>query len=177
MANAITLENKNYVAIGKMIFSTSGVEWTIPHLHFMVEENTSGHFEAINLEFGLVSSADTSEEATNRLGGLIHFHITAVMNEGNGYEEFKDTAKSNFMEEYWQDYRFLDFSLCERGISLSSAIEERIKRAIQDMFSKQVKEIITQKANETADDIIKIYEKMSSLNLVSVQYTELDEAA
>jgi hypothetical protein len=43
----VRVENRNFVAIGKMIFNSNS-RWKIPHLHFMVQEAADGKFEAVN---------------------------------------------------------------------------------------------------------------------------------
>ena len=53
-STSVSVSNKNFVGIGKMIFESSA-EWKIPHLHFMVDKTASGNYEATLLEFALVS--------------------------------------------------------------------------------------------------------------------------
>jgi predicted RNase H-like HicB family nuclease len=172
--NIVSIKGKAFVAIGKMIFNHNS-HWKIPHVHFMVDKVLDSVYEATCLEFGLVASGNDPEEATKRLGVLIHFHITTVMNEGNGYKEFIAMAEDHCMDDFWAAFRAIDFSLCEQGISLSNTLDERISMAIQDMFDKQVQESIIKKAGEHADAIIEAY-TASALNLVSVQYSTLKVA-
>jgi hypothetical protein len=124
-----------------------------------------------------VASGDNAEEAMQRLAGLVHFHITSVMTEGNGYQEFIDAANSRSMDDYWREYRVIDFSLGEKGKDLSHEIEKRITKAIQEMFDKQVKDAIIQKAEKKAAEIIKAYEELTTVKLVTVQYTDLKDVA
>jgi hypothetical protein len=175
--NVVSVADKKFVAVGKFLFDAVNTEWNIPHLHFLVDEMGSGNFEATNLEFGLVASGDNAETAMQRLAGLVHFHITSVMTEGKGYQEFIDTANSRAMDDYWRAYRVIDFSLGKRGKDLSHEIEKRITRAIQEMFNKQVKDAIIQKAGKKADEIIEAYEELTTVKLVTVQYTELKDVA
>jgi hypothetical protein len=175
--NVVSVTDKKFVAIGKFLFDTINTEWNIPHLHFLVDETDSGNFEATNLEFGLVASGDNAKTAMQRLAGLVHFHITSVMTEGNGYQEFIDAVNSRTMDDYWKTYRVIDFSLGEKGEDLSHEIEKRITRAIQEMFNKQVKDAIIQKASKKANEIIEAYEELMAVKLVTVQYTELKDVA
>ncbi|MDR1933227.1 MAG: hypothetical protein LBQ57_10455 [Spirochaetales bacterium] len=165
-------EDKNFVGIGKVMIDTSSMPWNIPHLHFLVDGD-SDHFEATCLEFGLVASGPTQEESAERLGGLILFHIQAVMHEGGGYEEFKDMALNSFMNAYWDAYRYIEFCLAEKRKDLSHEIEGRITRAIQNMFDKKVKELIAAKAEEA----IREYEKMAAVKVSGVTYVSLKDAA
>jgi hypothetical protein len=169
----VSVKSKEFVGIGKFLFDTVSEEWNIPHLHFMVDRTDNGNFEATNLEFCLVSSGESAEVAAQRLAGLVHFHIISVVKNGNGYKEFIENANSRVMDDYWRAYRVIDFSLGEKGNDLSHEIEKRITRAIQEMFDRQVKEIIRQKAEKRADDMIKAYEELTIFKL-TVQYAEVN---
>jgi hypothetical protein len=172
--DVVSVADKEFVGIGKFLFDIVNEEWNVPHLHFMVNKTDNGNFEATNLEFGLVSSGDKAEVSVQRLAGLVLFHITSVMTEGNGYKEFIETANSRVMDDYWRAYRVIDFSLGEKGKDLSHEIEKRITLSIQEMFNKQVKDIITQKAGEKADEIIKAYEELTIFKLKAIHYTEVE---
>ncbi|MDR2182075.1 MAG: hypothetical protein LBN92_05280 [Treponema sp.] len=174
---AVPVTGKKFVGIGKFLFDTINAEWNIPHLHFLINKSDDANFEATNLEFGLVAAGDNAEKAMQRLASLVHFHITSVMAEGNGYKEFIDIVNSRAMDDYWRMYRVIDFTLGEKGEDLSHEIEKRITRAIQEMFSKQVKDAIIQKAERKADEIIKAYEELTAVKLRTVQYTELRDVA
>jgi hypothetical protein len=174
--DVVLVADKKFVGIGKFLFDTINIEWNIPHLHFLINE-TDDSFEATNLEFGLVASGDSAEKAMQRLASLVHFHIMSVMTEGNGYQEFIDAVNSRSMDDYWRAYRVIDFSLGEKGKDLSHEIEKRITKAIQEMFDKQVKDAIIQRAEKKADEIIKAYEELTTVKLVTVQYTDLKDVA
>jgi len=169
-------EKRNIVGIGKMMIDTNSVSWNIPHLHFLVSRNPS-HFEAICLEFGLISTGNTQEESAERLIEHTIYHIGAVINNGNGFEEFKEVALNGFMNGYWGAYRNIEFCLAETKQDLSHEIESRITRALQELFDKKVKEIITSLARTAADEAIREYEKMSAFKINSVRYRSLEAAA
>jgi len=82
-------EKKDIAGIGKMIIDTNSVSWNIPHLHFLVFRN-NGRFEAICLEFGLVSSGGTQEESAEHLIEHTIYHIGTVISRNNGFDEFKE---------------------------------------------------------------------------------------
>jgi hypothetical protein len=169
-------ENKNIVGIGKMIIDTNSVSWNIPHLHFLVLHEAV-HFEAVCLEFGLVSSGVTQEEAAERLIEHTIYHIGTAISEGNGFGEFKEVALNGFMNNYWGAYRHIEFCLAETKRDLSHEIESRITRALQELFDKKVKELIAVRAKEAADEAIREYEKMIAFKINSVRYSQLAEAA
>ena len=169
-------EKKDIIGVGKMIIDTNSVSWNIPHLHFLVM-HVSGHYEAICLEFGLVSSGDTQEESAERLIEHTIHHIWTVISNGDGFEDFKEIALNGFMNGFWGAYRHIEFCLAETKRDLSHNIEIRIIRALQDLFNKKVKELITSMAKTAADEAIKEYEKMSAFKINSVQYCTLEAAA
>ena len=173
-------EKKDIVGIGKMIIHTRTVSWNVPHLHFLVSRGT-GYFEAVCLEFGLVSTGDTPEESAKRLIEHTIYHIGAVINNGNGFEEFKETALNGFMNSYWGAYRHIEFCLAEIKQDLSHEFESRIEslitRELQELFDKRIKELIASISQIPTDEAIKEYEKMSALNINSVRYSVLEAAA
>jgi hypothetical protein len=171
----VPVDGKVFVGIGKFVFSTG--QWTVPHLHFMVDETPRGEFEATNLEFGLVASGASQEQAAEGLAILIHSHITAVINEGSGYDELITAVKTHAMDGFWAVYREMDFSLGKQGKDLSHEIDRHITKAIQAAFDMQIKNIISQKAGKEADEIIRMYNEVSSVKFITVQYTKIPAAA
>jgi len=172
----ILTENKDIIGIGKMMIDTRSVSWNIPHLHFLVTRNY-GNFEAVCLEFGLISSGTTQEESAERLIEHTIYHIANVINNGNGFEEFKEVALNGFMNDYWGAYRHIEFCLAETKRDLSHEIESRITRALQLLFDKKVKELITSMAKVAAEEAIREYDKMSAFKINSVRYISLEAAA
>jgi len=173
-------EKKDIVGIGKIILHTRTVSWNVPHLHFIVCR-VSGYFEAICLEFGLVSTGETQEESAKRLVEHTIYHIGSVINKGDGFEEFKEVALNGFMNGYWGAYRHIEFCLAETKQDLShefeSHIESRITRELQVLFEEKIKAFISSIAQIPTDEAIKEYEKLSAFNLNSVRYSQLEAAA
>jgi hypothetical protein len=169
-------EKRDIMGIGKIMIDTRSVSWNIPHLHFLVSRNAE-HFEAICLEFGLISTGKSQEDSAERLIEHTINHIGAVVNNGEGFDEFKNVALNGFMNSYWGAYRHIEFCLAETKRDLSHEIESRITTALQELFDKRVKELITSMAKTAAEDAIKEYEKLSLFKLNSVQYRTLEAAA
>ena len=169
-------DKKDVVGIGKMMIDTRSVPWNIPHLHFLVVHNLA-HFEAICLEFGLVSFGTTQEEAAEHLIEHTIYHIGTVVRDGNGFEEFKETALNGFMNSYWGVYRHVEFCLAETKQDLSHEIESRITRTLQELFDKRFKELIYSITKIAAEDAVKELEKISTFKLESVRYSVLEKAA
>jgi aspartate oxidase len=145
------MENKNFVAIGKISIGMLGTEWNIPVLHFIVNKTPSGLYEATNIEFILDSCGDTIEEAIEGLIGLTKHYITTVMEKGKGFDEFIEKANSVAMEDYWRQYRVFEFTLARSGRDLSSEITSKINAAIKNMLAEEV----IKQIKETAVDVVK----------------------
>ena len=170
--------SKNFVGIGKIMIDTpSFFSWNIPHLHFLVDKTVDNTFEATVLEFGLVSSAETQEESIKRLVEQIVYYIFTVVCENKNYQELKDLALNNFMNDYWNAYRYIEFYLAETKEDLSHEIESKIQKAIQDTFDNKVKELIAIKAKDAADEAIKEYERISAVKATVTSYSSLKDAA
>jgi hypothetical protein len=175
MERIIPATDKNFVGIGKFIFSA--INWSVPHLHFMVDKASWGGYEATNLEFGLVSSGKTQEKAAQQLALLIHSHITVVLSEGNGYDELIQTVKTHALDDFWAEYRGIDFSLGKQGKDLSHGIDRHISQAIQSLLDDQVKNVIRRQAKVKAEEVIKMYDDLAIVKFITAQYTKLKDAA
>jgi len=133
------MDNKRFVAIGKMIIDNLSAEWNIPDLHFIVNKTPSGLFEATNIELILDAAGNTIEESIEGLSGLTIHYITAAMNKGRGYDEFIDKVNSLAMEEYWREYRNIEFLLARNRKDLSHDIANKINAAIPAKILKECK--------------------------------------
>ena len=166
-------EKKDFVGIGKIMIDVDpSITWNMPHLHFLVSDNLD-YFEAICLEFGLVSTGESQEEATKRLVEQTIFYIEAVMYNGRGFEEFIEVSLNDFMSEYWNVYRNIEFYLAEQKRDLSHNIDRNITEAIQKTFDEDFKKRLKEKAHEAADEIIKEFDRFKALRLNSIIYTSV----
>jgi len=153
------MDNKHFVAIGKMTIDNLNAEWNIPDLHFIVNKTTSGLFEATNIELILDSTGNSIEEAIEGLTGLTMHYITAVMEKGRGYDEFIEKVNSLAMEDYWREYRNIEFSLARNRKDLSHDIAKKVNAAIKNMLAEE----ITQQIKEVAVDVVKTI--ITSINI------------
>jgi len=161
------MDNKHFVAIGKMTIDNLSTEWNIPDLHFMVNKTPSGLFEATNIELILDSVGNTIEEAIEGLIGLTIHYITAVMERGRGYDEFIEKVDSLAMEEYWREYRNIEFSLARNQKDLSHDIANKINAAIKNMLAEE----ITQQIKEVAAGVAK-----TIISNINIQVATLEAA-
>jgi hypothetical protein len=167
----MSVENRKFIGIGKIFIETPSVEWNIPHLHFLISETIPKTYEAINLEFGLVSTGESGMEAAGNLATLVHSHIISVIYDGNGYEELRETVRKAFMADYWTEYRGIEFDLAETGDDLSNNIAKHINKAIQESFNDELKKALKQEAGKAANEIISLL----SLRAPVVEYKEIKE--
>ncbi|GHU50051.1 hypothetical protein FACS1894200_09290 [Spirochaetia bacterium] len=150
----VSVEGKNFVGIGKMMLDNLNSDWNIPHLHFIVNKTPSGNYEATNIELILDAIGETIEESIERLSELTIHHITAVMTEGPGYEQFIEIANTTVMEDYWKEYRNIEFSLARKGKDLSHELSRKINAAIKTMLADEIKAKIKEIAEDVVDTII-----------------------
>lgn len=161
------MDNKRFVAIGKMTIDNLSAEWNIPDLHFIVNKTPTGLFEATNIELILDSSGDTVEEAIEGLSGLTIHYISSVMEKGRGYDEFIEKVNSLDMEDYWREYRNIEFSLARNRKDLSHDIATKINAAIKTMLAEEIK----QQIKYAAAGIVK-----TMITKIDVQITTLEAA-
>jgi hypothetical protein len=162
------MDNKHFIAIGKMTIDNLSAEWNIPDLHFIVNKTPSGLLEATNIEFILDSAGNTIEEAIEGLIGLTIHYITSAMEKGRGYDEFIDKVNSLVMEEYWREYRNIEFTLARKRKDLSHDIANKINAAIKNMLAEE----ITQQIRDVAAGVAKII-----ISNINIQVSTLEAAA
>jgi hypothetical protein len=162
-------DGRNFIGIGKIFIDTPAEDWNIPNLHFIVSKNSGNVYEAVNLEFGLVSTGKSEVECVRFLVRLVCVYIFSVINDGNGYKELRETVRKPFMADYWAEYRGIEFDLAETRRDLSHDIDRQINKAIHQTFSEELKKALKQEAAQVANEIL------SWLSLVtsSVEYKEI----
>lgn len=174
----VPARNRDFVGIGKMFFNTPDVNWNIPHLHFLVDSQRPGYYEATCLEFALVSSGRTPEESIEGLATLTHAHIMAVMENGDQYDQFLSLVDNYAMEDYWCKYRVIEFSLARQGQDLSHNIDKQIERAVKALISAKRDKALDELAKAQAADLIIEAKRISRLaEAFDFEYTPLRGAA
>jgi len=148
------MENKNFVAIGKIMIDTLGTDWNIPNLYFIVNKTPSNLYEATNFEMILDASGSTIEEAINQLSSLTFHYVYTVMSKGRGYDEFIENVNSRIMEDYWQEYRNIEFNLARHKKDLSHELSNKINAFIKSMLSEEIIRHIKEKAANIVTFII-----------------------
>ena len=71
----------------------------------------------------------------------IHY-IQTVMAKGRGYDEFIEKANSCAMENYWREYRTIEFNLAKMRKDLSHDLTNKINSAIKSMLAEEIVQYI-----------------------------------
>jgi len=147
------MENKQFIAIGKIVFETPGYPWNIPHTHFIVNKTPSGLFEATNLELILDSVGDSEEEAAKNLARLTANYVIEIMLRRRGHEELAEIVDTNSMEDYWREYRKIEVDLSRTKNDLSHNMDRLWVNALKETLDENIKEIIFDIAKEEAEAV------------------------
>ena len=146
------MENKNFVAIGKIVFETHGYPWNIPHTHFIVNKTDSGLFEATNIQLTLDSIGDSIEEAAKSLAQLTSEYIMEIMLKRRGHDELKELMDSTAMEDYWREFRKIEVDLSRTKRDLSHKFDRiyvaAVKETIEDSIKKAIYDVVKQEAEK-----------------------------
>jgi hypothetical protein len=159
-------KKRNPVGIGSIVIEAHADSLGIPRLHFIVYKSGETVYEAVNLEFGLVSIGASGTEAAAKLAVLTATYAASVLKEENGYKELRETAVENAAQGYWSEYRGAKFDLAETGGGLNQDLNKRINRAVQEAFIDKIKEALKGSAE---DEVVSLFTSACS---VKVAYKE-----
>lgn len=149
------MENKNFIAIGKIVFETPGYTWNIPHTHFIINKAASGLFEATNLELILDSIGSSVKEAAEALAHLTTNYIMEIMVERRGHDEIAEVMDTNVMEDYWREYRKIEVELSRTKNDLSHNLDRFWVTAIKETMDETFKKFIFEIAKQDAEAVYK----------------------
>jgi len=144
------MDNKHFIAIGKIIFETPGFSWNIPHTHFIVNKTASGLFEATNLELILDSVGSSIEESVQILARLTASYIMEIMMKRRGHDELIEVVDTGAMEDYWREYRKMEVKLSRTKRDMSHNLDRHWVTAIKETMDEYLKEIIYENAKQEA---------------------------
>jgi hypothetical protein len=167
----------NFTAIGKIIFETPKASWNIPHTHFIVNRTESGLYEATNLEFVLDSIGHTLEESMQTLAGLTSYHVMDIMINGKGHDELIAEVYSPAMEEYWMEYRKIEFELSRSKKDIGHNLDRHFIEAIKETLDENIKNIIFQRAAQDAQSFLDAINSLKSDDIsLKIEYKNLEAA-
>jgi hypothetical protein len=171
------MDNKHFVAIGKIVFETPGFPWNIPHTHFIVNKTSSGLFEATNLELILDSVGDSIKKAAELLARLTANYIMEIMMKRRGHDELIEVMDTGVMEDYWKEYRKIEVDLSRTKKDLSHNIDRLWVNAIKETMDENIKQIIYEKAKQEAEAVYEALRDIipDSITL-SIEYKTIEAA-
>jgi hypothetical protein len=171
------MDNKNFVAIGKIVFETPGYPWNIPHTHFIVNKTPSGLFEATNLELILDSVSSSVNDAAKSLAQLTAGYIMEIMMKRRGHDELSEVMDTNVMEDYWREYRKIEVELSRVKNDLSHNMDRLWVTAIKETMDESFKKIIFEIAKQEAEAVYAaLRDKIPDSVTLSIEYKTLRAA-
>ena len=172
------MNDKNFIAIGKIIIETPGYAWNIPYSHFIVNKTASGLYEATNLEFILDSAGNSVKESVQTLAKLTLSYVMDILVNRNGHNELKELVDSTVMEDYWREYRKMEVELSRTKRDLSHNMERLFITAIKETMDENLKKLLHEKASDIADAVFEVLrDRIPNSLSVSVELQNIDEAA
>jgi len=171
------MDNKHFVAIGKIVFETPGFPWNIPHNHFIVNKTATGLFEATNLELILDSTGNSVEESAQTLARLTANYVMEIMIKRRGHDELVEAVDTGAMEDYWREYRKIEVELSRTKRDISHNLDRLWVAAIKETMDEFLKEIIYEKAKQEADAVYAaLRDKIPDSVTLSIEYKTLEAA-
>jgi hypothetical protein len=171
------MDNKNFIAIGKIVFDTPGYPWNIPHTHFIINKTASGLFEATNLELILDSAGNSIGESAETLARLTANYIMEIMMKRRGHDELAEVVDTSAMEDYWREYRKVEVKLSKTKRDLSHNLDRLWVTAIRETMDEHLKEIIFEKAKHEAEAVYTaLRDKIPDSIALSIEYKSLEAA-
>jgi hypothetical protein len=171
------MDNKHFVAIGKIAFETPGFPWNIPHSHFIVNKTASGLFEATNLEFVLDSVGNSIEESAQTLARLTAHYVMEIMMKRRGHDELVEVVDTSVMEDYWREYRKIEVGLSRSKRDMSHNLDRLWVEAIKETLDEHFKQIIYEKAKQDAEAVyVALKDILPDSIALSIEYKTVEAA-
>jgi hypothetical protein len=171
------MDNKHFVAIGKIIFETPGFPWNIPHTHFIVNKTESGLYESTNLELILDSVGSSIAESAQTLARLTAAYIMEIMIKRRGHDELGEVVDTDVMEDYWREYRKIEVKLSRTKRDISHNMDRLWVEAIKETMDEYIKKIIYEKAKQEAEAVYEaLRDKIPDGIRLSIEYKTVEAA-
>lgn len=130
------MDNYNFIGVGKIVLKNfDKEEYNIPHLHCLINKTEDG-YEVINLEFGVVTFATDTEEAVATLTRMLIEYIQRTV-ETYGFETLIDVVSKDAMNEFWTEYRKIEFSFAKTKDDVGHQVIDKIKEEAIEEFKRQ----------------------------------------
>ena len=152
--HVLSIEGKNFIGAGKIMYNLYSNEYNIPHLHFLVSKLENELYEAVNLEFSLFALGNSTETAIASLVELTIEHIDLVLEKGRGFEEVQEKATLHVMDDYWAKYRDIEFSAASKKQDIGHNMEQRFTNSIKNIITEKLQEELIRVVEEEVNGII-----------------------
>jgi len=170
-------DSLNFVGAGKLMYNNFSASFNIPHLHFLVIKHNEKRYEAVNLELQLFATENTPEDAIAELATLTSMHIITVFNQGRGYEELIEIAIQRTMDDYWAEYRKIEFKAAKNKEDIGHDVEQRVNNIIMNMVGEKTKELLKEFVKEHAQFVDEKIEEIFDFVIRSIPDILYQEAA
>ena len=128
--NNKSVDDLDFKAIGKIVVKNTTEDWNIPHLHFMINQNLQhkeeGIFEAICLELMFVNNGEDYRTSIRNLVEDILEYLDNNINCASDLDKLIDCVDTNAMDNYWKEYRKIDYELAKFGKDINNALLKQI---------------------------------------------------
>lgn len=131
------MDGFNFIGIGKIVIDSKvGASYNIPHLHFLLSLAKDGVIDALNIEFGIVASGSSPNEASERLALMLAEHTSLAISE-LGFQSLIEVAGRRASDDFWHEYRVMEFRLAEKGRDVGHAFVDAITRKAKREIEKK----------------------------------------
>lgn len=125
-----------YIGIGKIILNSQDTEtYNIPHMHCLLTK-TDGLIEAVNLEFGICAAGNDSSLAVKNLVEMLIEYIKRTIAEF-GFDNLIAVACKGDMNDMWNEYRKIEFTLAKNKQDLGHTVADVIKKSAYEEFVRK----------------------------------------
>ncbi|MDE7292574.1 MAG: hypothetical protein K2N58_11100 [Treponemataceae bacterium] len=122
-----------YIGIGKIILNSQDTEtYNIPHMHCLLTK-TDELIEAVNLEFGICAAGNDSSLAIKNLVEMLIEYIKRTITEF-GFDNLIAVACKGDMNDMWNEYRQIEFTLAKNKQDLGHTVVDVIKKSAYKEF-------------------------------------------
>lgn len=153
----LNTDGMKFIGAGKIMYNNFSSNFNIPHLHFLVIQYEKNMYQAVNLELQLFAAGDSFENAIAELATLTTAHILSVLKDGRGYDELTETALERTMDEYWREYRKIEFKAAKSKRDIGHDVEQRLSNIIKNAISEKLKLFVKdfmQKKGDVIEEIV-----------------------
>ena len=130
------MDGYNFIGVGKIVLKNFDNEnYNIPHLHCIINKSEDG-FEVINLEFGLSTFSTDTAEAVAALARMLIEYIQRTVST-MGFKTLIDVVSRDSMNDFWTEYRKIEFSFAETKEDVGHQVIDKIKKEALEEFKRQ----------------------------------------